>query len=701
MSAVFLKLLNLSITANWLILAVILVRFLLKKAPKWISCVLWALVAIRLVCPFSLESALSLVPSTETVNTTHFSARPYIQSGVDVIDNAANDYLGSHYFEGVTVAPQDSLSNPINVISIIWIIGMATMILYSLISYIRLKRNVSASVAVRDNILACDDVKSPFIIGIFKPLIYVPSSMNGATLDYVITHEMAHIKRHDHWWKPFGFLLLTGYWFNPLCWIAYVLLCRDIEMACDEKVIRDMDKGSVAEYSQALLDCSFPRRRIAACPLAFGEVGVKGRVKSVLNYKKPAFWIIVVAIAACLAVAVCFLTSPFSEKSLSGKLGVSMDMAVAEYNHSVHSDGNFIAADYDVLRISKGKGKTTVYAWVYYAEYSFDGADVKMESASHIPTVITFDTSADGSDSSSYDVVEYWIPGDGSDYAKDIRSKFPITLWAKAFDTSGAAKQEEKCLSSAQQYFGSQTAFHTFTENADGTFVADNGKTYQYKLELVGRSPNAVCDSCYVVLSNNKNLTFERVNESIFTSNTERFLDSDEAIIISISALNETPNKPYTYNVAYANWTDDSRIYTEALNGKMMTISSVRHLPVYKFDTKEELGAFKSTFKDTLTIDQGHDETPSFEYITAAYDDSFFSKYSLILSYVEASSGSYRFGVSDVYCDAKSFCMYIEQLNNPESYTADMAGWLIVVEVNKEDIADCTSFDAQLGKPLE
>lgn len=310
MSAVFLKLLNLGITASWLILAVILVRFLLKKAPKWINCVLWALVAIRLICPFSLESALSLVPSSETVNTTHFSARPYIQSGVDVIDNAANNYLGSHYFEGVTFAPRDSLTNPINVISIIWIIGMATMLLYALISYIRLKKSVGASVPVRDNILACDEAKSPFILGIIKPVIYVPSSMTDPTLDYVITHEAAHIKRHDHWWKPFGFLLLAVYWFNPLCWLAYILLCRDIEMACDEKVIREFDNNDKAAYSQALLNCSFPRRRIAACPLAFGEVGVKERVKSALNYKKPAFWIIAVAVVACIVVAVCFGTNP-------------------------------------------------------------------------------------------------------------------------------------------------------------------------------------------------------------------------------------------------------------------------------------------------------------------------------------------------------------------------------------------------------
>ena len=351
MSDVFLKLVNLSIAASWLILAVILVRFLLKKAPKWISCVLWALVAFRLVCPFSLESALSLIPSSETINTSHYTARPYIQSGIDIIDNTANSYLGSHYFEGVTVAPSDSPLNPINVISTIWIIGIAVMLLYALISYIRLKKSVGVSIPVKDNIFACDEVKSPFILGIIKPLIYVPSSMEGETLDYVITHEMTHIKRRDHWWKPFGFLLLAVYWFNPLCWLAYILLCRDIEMACDEKVIRDMDKGSVAAYSQAILDCSFPRRSIAACPLAFGEVGVKERVKSVLNYKKPAFCIVIVAVLACIVVAVCFGTNPLKHDD-----GAKWDCSVSCIEASTQ---NQYVINYSDVKVSSRTGTLT------------------------------------------------------------------------------------------------------------------------------------------------------------------------------------------------------------------------------------------------------------------------------------------------------------------------------------------------------
>lgn len=310
MSEVFLKLLNLSITASWLILAVVIIRPLLKKAPKWINCALWALVALRLVCPFSFESALSLIPSSETIPyDIAIQKAPAIDTGISAVNQVINPIIANSF----TPDPLTS-ANPLQilipVVSVLWLVGMAALLLYALISYLRLKKSVGASIAIKDNIMACDDVKSPFILGIMKPIIYVPSSMTGETLDCVINHETAHIKRHDHWWKPLGYLLLTVYWFNPLCWLAYVLLCRDIEMACDEKVIRNMNRDEKATYSQALLNCNFPRKRIAACPLAFGEVGVKERVKSVLNYKKPAFWIIIVAVIACVAVAVCFLTNP-------------------------------------------------------------------------------------------------------------------------------------------------------------------------------------------------------------------------------------------------------------------------------------------------------------------------------------------------------------------------------------------------------
>lgn len=310
MSALFLKILNLSINASWLILAVIAARLLLKKAPRWISCLLWGLVAVRLLCPISLESVLSILPSAKVVpENIGMVQDPHIDSGVRIIDNAVNPVIEKSF-------SPDAISsvNPMQVVvfagSILWLIGMAAMLLYALTSYFLLRRKVRASVAMNNRVKECDEVDSPFILGIFRPEIYVPSGISEDTLELVIAHEEAHLKRHDHWWKPFGFGLLAIYWFNPLCWVAYVLLCWDIEAACDEKVIKDKDREYMAAYSQALLDCSVNRRIIAACPLAFGETGVKERVKGVLNYKKPAFWVIIVAVIACIVVAICFMTNP-------------------------------------------------------------------------------------------------------------------------------------------------------------------------------------------------------------------------------------------------------------------------------------------------------------------------------------------------------------------------------------------------------
>ena len=310
MNALFLKILNMSITASWLILAVVLARLLLKKAPKWVFCLLWGLVAIRLVCPFSLESSLSLIPSSETIPANiEMQQKPVIDSGITIIDETVNPIIT----ESFTPSPENS-ANPLQIVipfvAIVWITGVFIMLVYALISFLRLKGMVRVSVSVGKQIRACDEVKSPFILGVFRPIIYVPSFMSEETLDQVIRHEKAHLQRHDHWWKPVGFLLLAVYWFNPLCWIAYILLCRDIELACDERVVRDMGKSDIAAYSQALLDCSMPRRTIAACPLAFGEGNVKTRIKSVLNYKKPAFWIIAAALVVCAALAVFLMTDP-------------------------------------------------------------------------------------------------------------------------------------------------------------------------------------------------------------------------------------------------------------------------------------------------------------------------------------------------------------------------------------------------------
>ena len=322
MAAVFLKLLNLSISASWLVLAVLVLRLVSKRSPKWMNVLLWGIVALRLVLPFSIESALSLIPSAETVSpvAVQSAPAPTITSGVSVIDNAVNPSLSEH-FAAVPTASVNPLYVWTEIAGWVWLIGLGAMLLYALASYLRLRRRVSVSLPIQDNIYLCDAISSPFILGVVKPRIYLPSGLDEVQRQNVLSHERAHLARRDHWWKPLGFALLAVYWFNPVLWLAYTLLCRDIELACDERVIRTMDESAVKTYSTVLLACSMPRKAVITCPLAFGEVGVKERVKNALHYKKPAFWVVAASVAVCVVVAVCFLTNPPTDTDAAGLVG--------------------------------------------------------------------------------------------------------------------------------------------------------------------------------------------------------------------------------------------------------------------------------------------------------------------------------------------------------------------------------------------
>ena len=315
MNELFLKIINMSISASWLILAVLILRLVLKKAPKWVNVLLWGIVAVRLICPLSFESALSLIPSSETIPLDiEMAAKPTIDSGVPAINSVVNPVLSSFAPPQHVLTSANPLQIWIPILNIIWLIGVGSLLLYTAVSYWRLCRKVDTAVRYKDNIFQSENVSSPFVLGIIKPRIYLPFNMNGQDLEHVVAHEQAHICRKDHWWKPLGFFLLTIHWFNPLIWWAYVLLCRDIELACDEKVIKGLSNEQRADYTQSLVACSVNRRMIAACPLAFGEVGVKERVKSVMNYKKPAFWVIIIAVNVCVGVAICFLTNPKQDR---------------------------------------------------------------------------------------------------------------------------------------------------------------------------------------------------------------------------------------------------------------------------------------------------------------------------------------------------------------------------------------------------
>lgn len=363
MSKVFLLILNNALTAGWVILAVVMLRIVLQKAPKWVNCLFWCLVAVRLVIPFPVESAFSLIPSAQPVPVNIESVeRPEIDTGLSIVDNAVNPVVSQ-------LVPVDRYtSNPaagiypvkslLRISSVVWLSGVAGMLLYAFFSYVALKKKLRGAVPVFEIMSASGDrggpagkrrsvavysspaIDTPFILGLIRPRIYLPDGFPEKEKEFVLAHEENHIRRGDHIWKPLGFLLLSVYWFQPLAWLAYALFSKDIEHACDEKTTKDKDKTWRADYCQALLNCSSANRRFAACPVAFGEIGVKDRVKSVLDYKKPAFWIICAGVFACIVLAVCFLTNP--TKTYGVKIVVPAN-CVGKFSYSseeVHAKGS-------------------------------------------------------------------------------------------------------------------------------------------------------------------------------------------------------------------------------------------------------------------------------------------------------------------------------------------------------------------------
>ncbi len=404
MAAVFLKLLNLSISASWLVLAVLVLRLISKRSPKWVNVLLWGIVALRLVLPFSIESAVSLIPSAETVSpaAVQFDPAPTITSGVSVIDNAVNPSLSEH-FSAVPTASVNPLYVWTEIAGWVWLIGLGAMLLYALVSYLRLRRRVSVSLPIQDHIYLCDAISSPFILGVVKPHIYLPSGLDEVQRQNVLAHEQAHLARRDHWWKPLGFALLAVYWFNPVLWLAYALLCRDIELACDERVIRTMDESAVKTYSTVLLACSMPRKAAITCPLAFGEVGVKERVKNALHYKKPAFWVVAASVAVCVVVAVCFLTNPPTDTDAAGLIGFHRERVtyadVTDENGAQPSNVQLTAEETDAVyalldtlqykRLGTASAMQDCYARLYFISAAGERCEVMLSEREMLVNPIT------------------------------------------------------------------------------------------------------------------------------------------------------------------------------------------------------------------------------------------------------------------------------------------------------------------------
>ncbi|MBR4703725.1 MAG: hypothetical protein IKO91_07755 [Oscillospiraceae bacterium] len=756
MSAVFLKILNMGISAGWLILAAVLVRFLLKKAPKWIACLLWALAAVRLLCPLSPESALSLLPSGETVPLDIAAAKsPAIHSGITALNSAVNPVVA----EAFTPRVGDS-ANPLQIVvpvlALVWLLGAAAMLGYALLSYGKLRRSVSAAVPLEAGVLACDEVESPFILGVIKPKIYVPSGMTGKTLDCVLAHERAHLRRRDHWWKPLGFLLLAVYWFQPLCWLGYVLLCRDIEAACDERVIRDLDREGAAVYSQALLDCSFPRRSVAACPLAFGETGLKQRVKGILNYRKPAFWVVIAALVLCAVVAVCFLTDPKEPAPIiepSGRFYRVEEIVCVSgaprfqlqgFAYTMENVPRYcVTAEYDLLEQDRSTqswrragtfGETELTKEIfdrYFLDNSGGAAGLRRNNQSAWVLV-----DADSPDIFYYLLLQksgevyltygYWDYSEKNDPHSDdtgIRYVFALAEDGTAVPgpeiappeeagsgetgfTAPTAEDMDALREKYPEYFG-LSAFKGLEvyvwQMADGSYSwgVMEGTNREKTGEELWNLRGAATEEMRLILSSydipEENIFIQPIQKP-YSSYIPPAEDMDPALLRELLF-----GKPvFRARVAWAGYpaeNDLSAVYTGCLNGGTMAISSVHHIPVFRLDTLAELDAFKADFREVLTLDRGHDEAPSFLEAVVEYDEAFFADHSLVLAYVASGSGSFRYGLYDVACDGDSFCMYVEQTNDPETYTSDMAGWLVLVEAPDEALEGCESFDAQLGMP--
>lgn len=469
-SVCFPKLLNMSLTASVVIVFVLLLRLFLKKAPKIISYALWGLVLFRLLCPISLESGLSLfglvnapvTPSGTLTSSIEYIPGDLVQAESPSVVLPAPDAEES-ILQGVEQPVSGAAETPVVFAAYIWVTGVLGMGLYGVLSYLRLRRKLVTASPLRENIYLVDEISSPFVLGLLHPKIYLPSSLGVRELPYIVMHEQHHIRRLDHLVKVLAFVALSIHWFNPLVWLAFVLSARDMEMSCDEAVIRKMGDGIRADYTASLLSLATGKHIIAGMPLAFGEGDTKGRIRNLANRKKPAFWMVLVGVVICTVAALGLLTNPTAP--VDEQLAVFLDGQIAAHHQSEYSKENFCCLDWEVLGTEKRGNQVTAYLWVLYREYS---DAVTVESGAHIPTVITAELQ-----NGNYIPVEYWEPRDGSYYAQDIRSKFPLLLQGKAMDSQRYIKKQSDTLDQAARDHFAQMGTDTAEVLSSTTYVSN------------------------------------------------------------------------------------------------------------------------------------------------------------------------------------------------------------------------------------
>ena len=648
MADFFNEILNMSINASWLILIVMLIRLIFSKAPKWIRCLLWAMVGIRLILPFSIESAMSLLPSAQTIPSEilHNNSTAGV-SGAEVFKYIGNNPVsyslayadGSIHFNEYCTPDVDTV-NPLflilSVAFVIWLIGFVALILYAVISYIKLKNKIKTAVLLRDNIYQSEAVASPFILGIINPKIYIPFGLSEETLQYVEAHENTHLKRFDHITKPLGFLILCVHWFNPLVWVAYNLFCKDIELACDERVIRNMETEKRKEYASAILECGINERKIAAYPLAFGEANIKDRVKNALNYKKPMLRVIIIAIIACIAVSIGFMTNPDNK----------------EENPSASFTSTESGASHEGVRMT-------------VTDLKLDGYDptITVEWSNNIENTVLFGEPFD---------VRYYENGEWVSCLKpDTDNIFHLPLYM----LNPGAKKE--------------MVYHI--NNFD---ISRSGKyrvTANYELDIYQDMSLSRVLSAYAgfeisettVVNPNQTNPFPLEPESV-TANNE-FVGIQAGSIPFSDAISEKYPIPDGY--------DDIPIYAGASNSHKLYYSSVCHLPTRCIRSVEELESYKEmTLKGTAYAEHT---------ILNEYDESFFRDNVLIVINSVEPNDRFAYKMMGIYSSGSDVWVLIEKTHPKEFRKDDKAyGINIAIEVKKEHIPKAQTFDAWIEKNI-
>lgn len=539
MQNLFLDVLNMSLTAAYVIAAIILIRLLIRKLPKKYSYLLWSVAAFRLCCPFSFQSVLSIfnlgIFDMSRAQTESGAQLKYVADNI-IYEEIPQVTVGLPYANTIinnSLPPAEPTAsiNPMQIIiavlAVLWVIGMAAMLGYGIISFIRIRRSMNTAMRLKDNVYQSDKVSSPFILGIVKPKIYIPFGLDEDTLRYVLTHEKYHLRRFDHIAKIAAYIILSVHWFNPLCWAAFILMGTDMEMSCDEKVLAG-EENIRKEYSTSLLSFATDRRFPSPGPLAFGETGVRSRIKNALNFRKPKLWAAVIAVIVCIVAAVACISNPmFMRITDINDAGDCEKMFDEIYSLTVtNSRGEQILTEekdiertVEVLKSLKINRKTMSRS---ENRPKINSIAIRSSEKDKIPTFIYFNESYS----------EFWInDGVKPSFTYEVKNPEEMSAFAQHLNTFTAEKFEYSMSETSVIY-----EYHNENEMVDPTLVLDNGR-FHFTWSLF---------SSYLAMG-----SYETVGDTLILKtddgkNTYVFKIEEAAMVFDASQSSEIPSYRYS-----------------------------------------------------------------------------------------------------------------------------------------------------------